>query len=138
MKKESLERFSVTLSRELLDFLDKEIIDKGFASRSEFIRDLIRERKIEEKWKSKEKVIGVLVVVFNHSKRDILSKIMDIQHKHILNILGTSHIHLDQNNCLEVITIKGKASEIEEIAIKIGGIKGVNFSKLVRTAKIDK
>jgi len=131
-------RFSVSLPEDLLNDLDEKVISRGYSSRSEFIRDLIREKIVEEKWESDKEVIGVLVIVYDHHRRELAQKMIDIQHNHLVNILCTTHIHIDRHNCLETIIIKGRPSEIEKIGLDIGGMKGVKYSRLTRTANIEK
>ncbi len=131
-------RLSITLPEELLQLLDEKVISKGYASRSEFIRDLIRETLIEDKWSSsEEEVVGVLTVIYDHHQRELTQKMIDIQHSRYVNIMCTTHVHLDHHNCLETIIIKGKPSEIENISVKIAGLKGVKFAKLTKASKLE-
>jgi len=135
---EKMIRLSITIPKELLDFLDENLIKKGYSSRSEFVRDLIREIVVEEKWKGDEgEVVGVLTIIYNHHHRELTRKMIEIQHNKYINIMCTTHVHLDPHNCLETIIIKGSPSEIESIAVKIAGLKGVKFAKLTRTAKVE-
>ncbi|WP_457622260.1 nickel-responsive transcriptional regulator NikR [Persephonella sp.] len=131
-------RFSVSLPENLLKELDNRVIKKGYSSRSELIRDLIRELIIEEKWDYEaEEVFGVLTIIYDHHQRDLTRKMIDIQHSKYVNILCSTHVHLDHHNCLETIIIKGKPSEIEKLSIEIGGLKGVKFSKLTKSSKVE-
>ncbi len=135
--KEKLVRFSITITEELLKELDEKVIKRGYSSRSEFIRDIIREMIVEERWQSDDEVIGVLTVIYDHHQRELTQKMIDIQHSKYVNVMCTTHVHLDHHNCLETIIIKGKPSEIQNIAIQIGGLKGVKFAKLTKTAKVE-
>ncbi|WP_457640419.1 nickel-responsive transcriptional regulator NikR [Persephonella sp.] len=136
--KEKIIRFSVSLPETLLKELDNRVINKGYASRSELIRDLIRELIIEDKWQNEaEEVVGVLTVIYDHHQRELTQKMIDIQHSKYVNIMCNTHVHLDHHNCLETIIIKGKPSEIEKIAIEIGGLKGVKFAKLTKSSKVE-
>ncbi len=130
-----VERISITLPKELVDFVDKKI--ENYSSRSEFIRDLIRENMVQEKWDSEEEVIGVLVIIYDHHKRELTQKMLDIQHNTYVNILCTTHIHIDHHNCLETIMIKGFSKVIKDIADSISGLNGVKFSKLVKASSIN-
>ncbi|WP_457626647.1 nickel-responsive transcriptional regulator NikR [Persephonella sp.] len=134
---EKLTRFSITIPEELLEYLDSKVVNKGYSSRSEFIRDMIREKIIEDKWSGEEEVIGVLTVIYDHHHRELTQKMIDIQHSRYINVMCTTHIHLDHHNCLETIIIRGKPSEIENISIKISGLKGVKFAKLTKTSKVE-
>ncbi len=134
--KEKVVRFSISLPEELLETLDK-YIEKGYASRSELIRDLIREKIVSEKWEaSEEEVIGVLSIIYNHHTSDLSEKMIQIQHNNLINILCNLHIHVNKEDCLEVIVMKGLAKEIERINIEISGIRGIKFSDLTRIASI--
>jgi CopG family nickel-responsive transcriptional regulator len=131
-------RFSVSLPGNLLKEIDRRVIKKGYASRSEFVRDLIREKMVEDKWQNtKEDVVGVLSISYDHHERDLARKIMEAQHNRYVNVLCSTHVHLDHNNCLETIIIKGTPPEIEKINIKIAGLRGVKFAKLTRASKVD-
>ncbi len=133
---EKIVRFCVSLPEGLLHKLDEKTLSRGYTSRSEFIRDMIRELIIEEKWEEGEEVIGVLVIIYDHHKRGLTEKMLEIQHSEFSHILCSTHVHLDRRNCLEAIIIRGKPDDIELTATKIGGLNGVKFSKLVKTADI--
>ena len=135
---EKLVRFSVTIPENLLEYLDNKVTREGYSSRSEFIRDLIRETIVSDRWSDgQNEVVGVLTVIYDHHKRELTQKMIDLQHSIYLNIMCTTHVHLDHNNCLETIIIKGKPSEIESISVKIAGLKGVKFAKLTKTSKLE-
>lgn len=131
-------RFSVSLPGKLLGELDRRVVSRGYASRSELVRDLIREKIVEEKWEDDgEDVAGVLVIVFDHHQKDLAEKIINAQHCRYVNILCSTHVHMDHHNCLETIIIKGRPPEIEKIAIEIGGLRGVRFARLTRASKVE-
>jgi CopG family nickel-responsive transcriptional regulator len=137
-KEGHLSRFSVSLPDSLLAEMDRRVIRRGYASRSEFIRDLIRERMVEDKWEAGRRgVVGVLTISYDHRQRDLTQKIVDLQHSQYINILCSTHVHLDRDNCLEIIIIKGRPQEIERIAIKSGGLRGVRFAKLTRASSVE-
>ncbi|SNZ07036.1 CopG family transcriptional regulator, nickel-responsive regulator [Persephonella hydrogeniphila] len=134
---EKLSRLSITIPEKLLNYLDSKVVKKGYSSRSEFIRDMIREKIIEDKWSGEEEVIGVLTVIYDHHQRELTQKMIDIQHSKYINVMCTTHVHLDHHNCLETIIIRGKPADIESISIKISGLKGVKFAKLTKTSKVE-
>jgi CopG family nickel-responsive transcriptional regulator len=130
-------RFTVSLPSALLRELDKRVGGKAYASRSEFVRDLIREQIVETKWSaSDEEVFGVLTIGYDHHQRGLTQKIVDAQHSTYVNILCSTHVHLDHHHCLEAIIIKGRPREIEKIRMRIGGIRGVEFAKLSRASTV--
>ncbi|WP_461870135.1 nickel-responsive transcriptional regulator NikR [Hydrogenobaculum sp.] len=136
MDKAKVERICITIPRELVDFIDKKV-EQSYASRSEFIRDLVREAIVEDEWKDENnELIGVLVIIYDHHKRELTQKLLDIQHDHYINILCTTHIHIDHNNCLETIMIKGPSQTIIETVNIIAGLNGVKFAKLVKASKL--
>ena len=132
---ENIIRFSVSLPKQLLDELDSKIISQGYASRSEFTRDLIREKMVQDSWKNEdEELLGVLTLIYSHHQNDLISKMMSFEHDADINISCTTHVHIDHNNCLETLVLRGKAKNIEKFSEKIGGLKGVKFSKLTKAA----
>jgi CopG family nickel-responsive transcriptional regulator len=127
-------RFTISLPEELLQTLDEQIIDEGYAGRSEFIRDLIREKIVERAWKEGETVVGVLTLVYDHHQRNISRRMLEIQHGAGDDvILCTTHVHIDHHNCVETIILKGRAEHLTRLADEIGGLKGILFAKLTRT-----
>ena len=134
-KMDSVIRFSVSLPSQLLDELDKKVSEQGYASRSEFTRDLIREKIVSDSWKdANEELIGVLTLIYVHHHNDLVNKKMDIEHDSDVKIICTNHVHVDHHNCLETISIRGEAGKIERFADRIAGLKGVKFSKLTKAA----
>jgi len=128
-------RFTVSLPQNLLHELDQKIVHNGYASRSELIRDLIRETMVDDAWNGEDAhVAGVLTIIYDHHQRELTQKLIDIQHDTAVDILCNTHVHLDHHNCLETIIMRGDAEAINRIALHIGGLKGVQFSKLTRTA----
>lgn len=131
-------RFSVSLPSSLLAELDGRVVQRGYASRSEFVRDLIREKIVEDKWKdATQEVVGVLSITYDHHQRELAERIIHAQHSRYVNILCSTHIHLDHDNCLETIIMKGKSPEIEKISTEISGLRGVKFSRLTRTSRVE-
>lgn len=121
-------RFGVSMEEELLKRFDEIIVDKGYENRSEAIRDLIRNFILETEWKeTSDEATAVLVVIYDHHRRDIT----EIQHEHLKEIISTLHLHIDEENCLEVILLKGRVSTLRDIASRIGTQKGVKYAKLI-------
>jgi len=129
----ALVRFGVSIEEELLARFDREVVERGYANRSEAIRDLIRERLVQEEWRQGEEVVGVITLVYNHHVRGIEARLTDIQHQHHEEVLSTMHLHLDHDNCLEVVAVKGEGERIATLAAKLIGIKGVRHGRLTAT-----
>lgn len=128
-------RFGISIDSKLLESFDGLIEQKGYANRSEALRDLIRAALIEVKWEhGEEEMVGTVTLVYNHHVRDLSDKLTEHQHVHHHQVISTLHVHLDAHNCLEVLVIRGKAHEIKKIADELIGVKGVKHGKLVMTA----
>jgi CopG family nickel-responsive transcriptional regulator len=128
---EKIVRFGVSIDSRLLKQFDKYINQKGYANRSEAIRDLIRSNLVEEEWKvGKGETVGTITIIYNHHKRELTDTLTNIQHKYHASMISTMHVHLDSHNCLEVLVVKGKAMEIKIIADRLIGTKGVIHGKL--------
>lgn len=125
-----LVRFGISLEEELLRSFDKYIKEKEYRNRSEAIRDLIRERFVKKEWLENKEVAGAIILVYNHHKRDLVNRLTDIQHDFHTLVISNQHIHLDHNNCLETVVVKGKAREIEKLANKMKSAKGVKYGTL--------
>jgi len=127
-------RFGVSLEAALLEKFDPLLAKLGYKSRSEAIRDLIRERLVTEEWKDdKAAAMGVLSLVYSHEIRELSKKLTDIQHHHLGIILSSTHIHMDEHNCLEVVILKGSGKNIREVADHLLSAKGVKHGKLIMT-----
>ena len=129
----SLVRFGVSLEKGLLDKFDRQIRQKNYPTRSKALSDLIRENIVRKEWVAGKKVAGTISLVFNHHRRELVKKLTNIQHDYHQMIISTQHIHLDHDNCLEVIIVKGKSKEIERLAQKLKATKGVIHTSLNMT-----
>jgi CopG family nickel-responsive transcriptional regulator len=127
----SVSRFGVSLEEDLLIALDKFVTENKFANRSQAVRHLIEKNIVEKKWQCNNIVAGAVVMVYNHHKKDILSKSNDIQHDYFDIILSSQHFHLSHDNCLEIVAVKGAANKLTELSDKLIGIKGINHGKLI-------
>jgi len=123
-------RFGVSLEKELLEKFDKLIKGKKYSNRSEAIRDLIREDLVKREWIEGKKVAGAITLVFDHHKRELMNTLTDIQHDFHTLIISSQHIHLDHDNCLEIIVVRGKPKEVRELADKLRATKGVKYGSL--------
>lgn len=126
-----LVRFGVSLEKELLERFDKRIREKHYPNRSEAFRDLIREDLVKKEWVEGKDVAGAITLVYDHHRRELVNKLIDIQHDFHELIVSSQHIHMDESNCLEIIAVKGKPKRIEELAYKMKSTKGVKHGSLV-------
>lgn len=132
-------RFGVSMVAELLAKFDRLIKQKGYTNRSEAVRDLVRDHMVEKEWEEvKGQVVGTVTLVYSHHVRDLSDKLNDIQHHYCHTVVSTTHIHLDEHNCLEVLILKGKSEEVKTIADRLISTKGVKHGKLVMTTTGEK
>ena len=123
-------RFGVSLEKELLEKFDRLIKEKKYPNRSEAIRDLIRENLVKREWIEGKEVAGAITLVFDHHKRELVNILTDIQHDFHTLIISSQHIHLDHDNCLEIIVVRGKPIEVRGLADKLKSTKGVKYGSL--------
>jgi len=128
-----VKRFGVSLEKDLLIKLDQLVKDLKFPNRSQAIRYLIQKQIVDKKWDSDEEVAGAIVLVYDHHKRDLQNQSTSLQHDYHDIILAVQHVHLNHDNCLETITLKGKASQLKELADRLIAIKGIKHGELVIT-----
>jgi CopG family nickel-responsive transcriptional regulator len=125
-----LVRFSVSVEQALLDRFDGLNQVKQYTNRSEALRDLIRKELVQQEWKSGSDVVGTITLIYDHHKRDVLIRVMDMQHDFQEVIICTQHIHLDHHNCLEIVAAQGKAEEVQRLADALRSIKAVRHVTL--------
>ena len=131
-----VKRFGVSLEDNLLKSLDDFVLKNKFPNRSRAIRHFIKANLIDNKWKDNKEVAGAIILVYDHHQRDLQAMSTDVQHRYYKLILSTQHVHLDHNNCIETITVKGKAKELKELSDSLISLKGMQHGKLVMTGMV--
>lgn len=128
-------RFSVAMPEDLLVKFDRLVARRGLAkNRSEVIRDLVREALVEDECATPGRIVmGTLTIVYNHHANDLQEKLHHIQHAYLELIVSSIHVHIDEDNCLEVIILKGETGLVQDVANLIIGTKGVKTGRLVMT-----
>lgn len=135
MNIKSIIRFGVSIDGNLLKEFDALIAQKGYVNRSEAIRDLIRDMLVsEELADTNAESIGTLTLVYSHEVRELSEKLNEIQHHNHRIIVSSTHIHLDEHNCLEVLILRGKMRQVQSIADKLLAVKNVRHGKLTCTS----
>ena len=130
-----LSRIGIALDSDLLRRFDDSIARRGYTNRSEAFRDLIRDRLVGEQTAMPHAtVVGTVTLIYDHHAHGVTEKLTEIQHEHHHLIVSTSHAHLDHDSCLEVLIVHGKSSQIEQLADRLIGLKGVQHGRLVMTA----
>lgn len=135
-----LVRFGISLEEGLLRNFDRLIRQRGYGNRSEAIRDLIRADLVSQEWREGGEVVGVVMTVFDHHRRNLLATLTQVQHESYSRVLASQHIHLDHDHCLETAIVRGTGEEIEGLANRLKALKGVKHAALVMTTtgkKID-
>lgn len=130
-----LVRFSVAMPEDLLMSFDAFVARRGLAkNRSEVVRDLVRDALVDDAIEFPgTEVMGTLTIVFDHHASDVQEKLHNIQHARFGMIVSTTHVHLDEETCLEVIILRGETIEVRDVADQILGTKGVKNGGLVIT-----
>ncbi|MGD1041487.1 MAG: nickel-responsive transcriptional regulator NikR [Sedimentisphaerales bacterium] len=126
-----IERVGVSLEKELLGAFDKLIAGKGYQSRSEAIRDLIRQQLSSDQLSNeKAEAVAAVVLVYDHHATAIMERLTELQHSHFIKTISSLHIHLNHHDCLEVIVLRGKVGEINRMGDKLVSIKGVKLGRI--------
>lgn len=129
-------RYTVSMDARLLDKFDALIERKGYANRSEAIRDLIRAQLVEEQWREATgKVAATVTLVYDHHSRQVADRLADLQHHHHDLVVSATHVHLDNDNCLEVVILRGLARAVRALADELIACKGVKHGKAVLTTE---
>ena len=127
-------RIGVAIDEDLLGQFDGLLERKGYSNRSEAFRDLIRDALVREETTDPEcEAVGTLTLVYDHHVRQLADKLTDMQHDHFREIISTLHVHMDHDNCLEVLVLRGRAGAVRRIADKLISTKGVKHGRLTLT-----
>jgi CopG family nickel-responsive transcriptional regulator len=129
-----LSRIGVAIDTDLLNKFDRLIEKRGYTNRSEAFRDMIRDALVEQTWESPESnVVGTVTLVYDHHVRMLNEKLTGIQHDFHHSILSTLHVHLDHDNCLEVLVVRGKSAVVRKVSDALISTKGVKHGTLTIT-----
>ena len=123
-------RFGISLEKALLDNFDTLINRQKYTSRSQAIRDLIRHELLKQDLEENQEVAGAITFIYDHHQRDLLNKIIDVQHDHQDIIQSSQHIHLDHHSCLEIVAVKGNFRKVSKLADILKALKGVIHGSL--------
>ena len=126
----ALIRFGVSLEKDLLSKFDKLIEEKSYENRSEALRDMIRNELVKKEWVGTSLVAGAITIIYDHHQRELVNKLLDIQHDYQEVIISTQHVHLDHDNCLEIVAVKGKAACVQRLSDGLRAVKGVKHATL--------
>lgn len=125
-----LVRLSFSLEQPLADRLEHLVGTSHYTNRSEFIRDMIRQRLVEKEWTHDQEVVGTITLLYDHHAYNLTERLTDLQHHHHHAILASTHVHLDAHRCAEMILLRGRAGEVREIADMLRRQRGVLHAEL--------
>ncbi len=126
-----LTRSSFAMEKDLTDRLEALVKESRYTNRSEFIRDLVREKLVRTGWDKNEEVLGTVTLVYDHEKRALSQKLVSLQHhQEACKVLAATHVHLDDHLCAEMIMVRGKAANVQELADLMRSRKGVLHAAL--------
>ncbi len=133
-KSEGVVRFSVSLPAPLARDLDAMVLQKGYSNRSLALADMIGAQLVEHHQELDGEIAGTITLLFDHHKPTLQRMLTDLQHDHTDLIVSTLHVHLDHDNCLEVLVVRGDAARIRSLSDTLIGAKGVQHGRLTVTA----
>jgi len=129
-----IERIGISLEDDLLTQYDRLIEQKGYVTRSEAIRDLIRDALVQREWaegSGGEERVAVVTLVYDHDSSSLAQKLAHIQHENHKAVVSALHVHMDEHNCLEVLVLRGRARDVVRMGEGLVSTKGVKFGKVV-------
>lgn len=126
-------RFGVSMEKQLLERFDRYCRRRKFRNRSDALRELARQALVAQEWSGDEDIVGTITLVYDHHQSELADRLTGVQHDHFASILSTLHVHLDHDNCLEIIALRGKASLVQRIADALITSKGVKHGTLSAT-----
>ena len=133
-----LVRLSISLEDSLCSTLEEMVQKSKYKNRSEYIRDLIRDKLVTEQWAEADEVLGTITLVYNHHQRELSEKITHIQHHSHDNVLAATHVHLSHDICAEMIMVRGRAEAIRHLADTLRQQRGVLHSGLTMSSTGEK
>jgi len=127
---DKVKRIAVSLPAELVREFEKAIARKAYSNRSKAVADVFRDFLTGIEWQKGGNAVGAITILYDHHKRGVTERLTELQHSYGALILSSLHVHLDHDNCLEVIVAKGDAAKIEELANALTSARGVKQGKL--------
>lgn len=129
-------RFGVSIENDLLESFDRLVGERKYATRSEALRDLIRDALVQsrlEEHAGETEVLGTLTLVYDHHAHDLADQMAEVQHDHHEMVVSVLHVHISHDDCMEVIVLRGRTKAVRELANALLSLKGVKHGKLFTT-----
>lgn len=131
-----LSRFGVSVEAELLESFDRLVAERGYATRSEALRDLMRDALVQARLEGQPggaDVLGSLTLVYDHHVHELTERMAELQHDHHGLVVSVLHVHVNHDDCMEVIVLRGQAGEVRSLANSLVSLKGVKHGRLFVT-----
>jgi CopG family nickel-responsive transcriptional regulator len=123
-------RLSLSIEKPLYDQMEKLVKKSGYKNRSEFVRDMVRQRLVQGQWEKDQEVLGTITLIYDHHRHQLSEKLISLQHHHHAHVLVSTHVHLTHDLCAEVVLVRGRASLVRELAEAMHQQKGVLHAEL--------
>ncbi len=127
-------RISISLEEALLERFDRLVAAEGYPTRSEAVKALMREALVQKEWTRGREVAGAITLVYDHHRRSLVNRMLDVQHDFGAVVVATQHVHLNHHTCLEVVTVRGRVRRIRELVSALKSVKGLKHCALVMTS----
>lgn len=128
-----LVRFGVSIEEGLLKKFDRLLNKQKYNNRSEALRDMIRAALVKEEWSSEVNIAGGIAYVYDHHQRQLVNKLLDVQHSFHDIIVSSQHVHLDHDNCMEIVMVKGLAKKVSDLFYQLKAIKGIKHIDIIKS-----
>ncbi len=131
---DKVKRFGVSVEADLLKSFDNLIAKRGYANRCEALRDLMRQALVDEAWDRNAEIVGTITLVYDHHDPGLVAELTHLQHHHSANVIATMHAHVNRDDCVEAVLVRGKAKAIKRLADALISTKGVKHGQLAMSA----
>ncbi len=127
-----MDRFTISLNEDLAKQFDELIGQKGYQNRSEAVRDMLRNELESARLDRQEApyCVASLSYVYNHHARDLTERLTDLQHQHHHLVLSSMHVHLDHDNCMETVILRGATGEVSKFANELMAVREVRHGRV--------
>lgn len=127
-----VERIGISLEKSLLGRFDKLIEGKGYSNRSEAVRDMIRDKLVEEEWTApKGEAVATVLLVYEHETMDLSQRLTGMEHEAFHRVVASMHVHMDHDNCLEILVLRGPGEEVKKLGERLISLRGVKHGRFI-------
>ncbi len=127
-----IERIGISLEKKLLAQFDALIRAKGYSNRSEAVRDLIRDKLVEQEWTAPEgEAVATVLLVYEHEGMDLSQRLTALEHEEFHRVVASMHVHMDHDNCLEILVLRGPGRDIQRLGERLISLRGVKHGRFV-------